>query len=111
MTYIFFDQNVMERLSKKRHESFQNNTNKVLLERTRKAEQLLTPFSILEFSGYTLANINIKYKNQILSSSEGHHRQIDTGLDGNGAPQRQWPALPKVATDVPHQKAIRKPTL
>ena len=42
------------------------------------------------------------------SPSEGHHRQIrhHTDLYGDDAPQRQWPALPKVATDVPHQKAI-----
>ena len=49
MAYIFFDQNVMEKMSKKNHKLFQDNVEKLLLERTWKNQQLLTPFSLLEF--------------------------------------------------------------
>ena len=68
MAYIFFDQNVIEKLSKKRHTLFQNNINRLLSERTREIDQLFTPFSILEFSGYKLKNIlNVKHKNKNLN--------------------------------------------
>lgn len=67
MTYMFFDQNIMEKLSKKRHTTFQNNVEKLLLERTKNIRQIFTPFSMFEFSGYNLKNINIKHKNKSLS--------------------------------------------
>ena len=59
---LFFDQNVMEKLSKKGHQSFQNNVNKLCREKSYKG-QLLTPFSLLEFAGYDPRNIsNIMYQ-------------------------------------------------
>ena len=67
MAYIFFDQNVIERLSKKQHESFQNNVDR-LLETYEDPQQLLTPFSLLEFSGYKLKEVlNIQYEGKRLS--------------------------------------------
>ena len=42
MAYIFFDQNVMEKLSKKRHKLFQNNVDRLLSERTRKSKSLVS---------------------------------------------------------------------
>ena len=66
MAYIFFDQNVIERLSKKQHESFQNNVNR-FLEIYEDPQQLLTPFSLLEFSGYNLKEVlNIQYEGRRL---------------------------------------------
>ena len=65
MAYIFFDQNVMEKMSKKQHKSFQDNAEKLLLERTRKNQQLLTPFSLLEFGWLNRTEnkiFNIQYK-------------------------------------------------
>ena len=34
--YIFFDQNVMEKMLKKGHQSFQNNVDKLLLDENKK---------------------------------------------------------------------------
>lgn len=68
MAYIFFDQNVMEKMSKKSHKLFQDNVDRLLLERTWKNQQLLTPFSLLEFSGYNPKEVlDIQYKNKKLT--------------------------------------------
>ena len=49
---IFFDQNIMEKMSKKRNLTFQNNVERLILEKTNKSfDQLFTPFGLLEFAG------------------------------------------------------------
>ena len=64
MVFLFLDQNIMEKMSKKGHQAFQNNVNKVSQEEKGYEGQLLTPFSLLEFSGCNPKYISdITYKN------------------------------------------------
>ena len=57
--YIFFDQNVREKMSKKKYKSFQDNVDKL----SRKRTQRLTAFGLLEFTGLRKEEIfDIKYK-------------------------------------------------
>ena len=67
MIYVFFDQNVKEKLSKKKYKLFQDNVNRILLEKAGNKTERITPFSILEFSGYNLKNLDLKYKNKELN--------------------------------------------
>ena len=61
--YIFFDQKVMNKMLKKKHQSFQNNVNTLLQEENEYSGQLLTPFSLLEFAGCDSKDIsNIYYQ-------------------------------------------------
>ena len=62
--YIFLDQNVMNKMVKKDkgYQSFQDNVDKLFKEKIYK-RQLLTPFSLLEFSGCKRKDISeIKYQ-------------------------------------------------
>ena len=51
MALVFFDQNVMDKMLKKKYQSFQNNVD-ILRREINYSGQLLTPFSLLEFAGY-----------------------------------------------------------
>ena len=65
---LFFDQNVMEKMSKKRHKSFQNNVDKLILEKDTKVyHQIFTPFGLWEFAGFSLKKaLTIQYKGKKL---------------------------------------------
>ena len=70
MALAFFDQNVIEKLSKKgkdnQNKAFQDNMER-FLEKEKIEEGLLTSFSLLEFAGYDSTEIlDIKYKNKNL---------------------------------------------
>jgi len=63
MAQIFFDQNVIEKMSKKENQDFQKNVNFLLHERAKINDLLLTPFSLLEFCGCNQKDISdIRYK-------------------------------------------------
>ena len=63
MALIFFDQNVMEKMSKKGHQAFQNNVDLLLKERAKNNDLILTPFSLLEFSSCNQKDISdIRYR-------------------------------------------------
>ena len=55
--YVFFDQNVMEKVSKKRYEPFQDNVNKIMSETNSDPKQRLTLFGLLEFVGLKKSEI------------------------------------------------------
>ena len=62
--YIFFDQNVMGKMSKKKYNSFQRNVDHL----TGKKTIRLTPFGLLEFAGLRKSELfDIKHKDQKLS--------------------------------------------
>ena len=66
MAFIFFDQNVMEKMSKKQYKLFQKNVNTLIPGKGE--QQLLTPFSLLEFCGYNPKEVlDIRYKNERLN--------------------------------------------
>lgn len=68
MAYVFFDQNIIEKMSKKTYKSFQDNVNRLVRERGKNIHQILTPFSLLEFIGYDPKKIlNVQYKGKSLN--------------------------------------------
>ena len=67
--YIFFDQNVREKMSKKKYKSFQNNVNELAGQRT----QRFTAFGLLEFAGLRKEEVfDIQYKDKKLSEYPFH---------------------------------------
>ena len=68
--YIFFDQNVMNKMSQKskKYEIFQNNVNSLVRTNSKKIEQMFTPFSLLEFIGLKKTEIfDIEYEDKKLN--------------------------------------------
>ena len=63
-SYIFFDQNVRDKMSKNKYKSFQDNVNKL----TEKRLQRLTAFGLIEFAELKKAEIfNVQYKGKKLN--------------------------------------------
>ena len=65
MAYIFFDSNVMGPAIHKNHARFQENLSRLIPD--KRNQRLLTPFSLYEFCGYNLENLNIQYKGKNLN--------------------------------------------
>ena len=66
--YVFFDQNVMEKISKKRYTLFQRNIESFISEKGIGIKQRLTPFGLLEFVGLNKKELfDIKHKGQNLN--------------------------------------------
>ncbi len=65
---IFFDQNIMEKMSKKRNLAFQNNVDNLIREIGQNTMQRLTPFGLLEFAGLNKTEIfDIDHKGKKLN--------------------------------------------
>ena len=66
---IFFDQHVMEKMSKKKYTSFQDNVDEFILEKGKNIyHQMFTPFGLWEFAGFTSKEIlKMQYKDKELS--------------------------------------------
>lgn len=74
---IFFDQNVMEKMSKKRYKSFQSNVKNLIsddqcnIENRILEDPLFTPFGLVEFAGLKKSEIfDIKYQDQKLNDCQ-----------------------------------------
>lgn len=66
MVSIFFDQNVMNNMSKSQYESFQGNVNGLIKAGGDNIQQKFTPFGLLEFAGLTLKQIlKIQYEGKL----------------------------------------------
>ncbi len=65
---VFFDQNVMDKMSKQTYTSFQKNVEKILLENGKNFQQRFTPFGLLEFAGLNKKELfDIEHKGYKLS--------------------------------------------
>ena len=65
---IFFDQNIMEKMSKKRYYSFQNNVHELVIKKRHGFIQQYTPFGLLEFAGLNKQEIfDIQYQGRCIS--------------------------------------------
>lgn len=80
--YIFFDQNVMEKLSKKKYTLFQRNVKPLIIDKGKDVKQRLTPFGLLEFAGLNKHELfDIKYhKNPLNEYRIKDFKEIDTHL-------------------------------
>ena len=68
--YVFFDQNVMERVykNKAQYATFQNNVKSLVLKNGKDVRQRLTPFGLLEFVGLKKSELfDIKHKDKNLN--------------------------------------------
>ena len=67
MIHIFFDHCVMNKMSKNKYKSFQDNVNTLLKKGGDNIQQKFTPFGSLEFARLTLKKIlKIQYKGKLL---------------------------------------------
>lgn len=77
--YIFFDQNVMNKMLKQKHKSFQDNVYKLITEKRNNFILQITPFGLVELSGLNIKEIlSIQYKDEKISKYLFHsYKEID----------------------------------